>query len=107
MGEVSPTWTLSQTASETISVSRGMLIAATTDNVQMLALLACESFGATLAMAPEACTKVELLCSQIHDSAVLTWLKAKVGYRKGDCGWQLARSEAGIRFLGLTACLTT
>jgi hypothetical protein len=58
-------------------------------------------------MAPEVCTKVELLCGQTHESAMVVWLKAQIGYRKGDCGWQLARSEAGIRFLGLMACLTT
>jgi len=106
-GAISQTWVLNQTVNDVVEVSRGMLIAATTDNVQMLALLACESFGATLAMSLETCTKVELLCSQIHKSPVLTFLKAQIGYRQGDCGWQLARSEAGIRFLGLTACLAT
>jgi hypothetical protein len=107
MGTISQTWVLNQTANDVVGVSRGMLAAATTDNVQMLALLACESFGATLAMSPETCTKVELLCSQIHKSAVLNFIKAQIGYRHGDCGWQLAHTEAGIRFLGLAACLTT
>jgi hypothetical protein len=36
---------------------------------------------------------------------VLSFLKVQIGYRKGDCGWQLAQSDAGLRFLGLAACL--
>jgi len=38
---------------------------------------------------------------------VLQFLKAQIGYRKGDSAWQLAQSDAGLRFLGLAACLQT
>jgi hypothetical protein len=83
------------------------LEAATTDNVQALALLACESFGASVAMSQESRHKAYLLCNRSHESAVFSFLKAQIGYRKGDCGWQLSRSDAGLRFLGLAACLST
>jgi hypothetical protein len=75
--------------------------------VQALALLACESFGASVAMSAESCHKVNLLCNRSHESAFLSFLKSRIGYRKGDCGWQLAQSDAGSRFLGLAACLNT
>ena len=100
-------WSLDRTSNDIVGVARGVLEAATTDNVQALALLACESFGASVAMSPESCHKAYLLCNRSYESAVLSFLKALIGYRKGDCGWQLAQSDAGLRFLGLAACLST
>lgn len=107
MGSVIPQWSLDKTSNDAFKVARGILEAATTDNVQPLALLACEKFGATVAMSPESCHKVHILCSRIHESAVLSFLKARIGYRKGDCSWHLAQSYAGLQFLGLAACLST
>lgn len=105
MGSVSLQWSLDQTSDSLIGISRGFLQAATSDNVQALALLACESFGTVVARSPESCYKVFLLSDRNHESAAITFLKASVGYSKGDCGYQLARSDAGQRFLGLAACL--
>lgn len=107
MGSVMPQWSLDRTSNDLIGVARGVLEAATTDNVQALALLACESFGTSVAMSQESCHKAYLLCNRSHESAVSSFLKAQIGYRKGDCGWQLSRSDAGLRFLGLAACLGT
>jgi len=100
-------WGLDRTASGAFTVSKGLLEAATTDNVQAPALLACEAFGTTLAMSPESCAKAELLCSQTGQSAILPFVKAQIGYRQGDSGWYLSRNDAGLRFLGLAAALTT
>ena len=102
---VSLLWALAQTTADVLGVSRGILEAATTDNVQALALLACEAFGATLPMSTESKSKAHLLCSRDHTSSTLNFLKAKIGYSRGDSGWQLARSDAGLRFLGLAACM--
>jgi len=55
----------------------------------------------------ESTAKFYQQCSLSHSSAVLDFLKAKVGYRKGDAGWQLAQSDPGLRFLSLAACLIT
>lgn len=106
MGSVSLQWSLDQTSQNIVGITTGLLRAASSDNVQILALLACERFGATLAMSPESCHKAFLLCDQTH-SSVLSFVKLQVGYMKGDSGYQLARSDAGIRFLGLAACLST
>lgn len=106
MGELSLQWSLNQTSNDVIGISTGLIKAATSDNVQVLALLACERFGATLAMSPESCHKAFLLCDRSHKS-VLTFLQLQVGYMKGDSAYHLARSDAGLRFLGLVAALGT
>jgi hypothetical protein len=107
MSNLTKTWALNQTAVDTISVATGVLAAATSDNVQALAILACEGLGATLPMTAETCSKVNKLCTRDHQGAVLSFLKATIGYKRGDCAWQLAQSDAGVRFLGLASALLT
>ncbi|KAI1619617.1 hypothetical protein EDD37DRAFT_201298 [Exophiala viscosa] len=107
MAAFSSVWELSRTTNDLIGISTGFLQAATTDNVQPLALLACESFGATLPMSYETRKTVGALCSQGHQSQIIEHLKFQVGWRNGDSGWHLSRSDAGQRFLGLAACLLT
>jgi len=107
MGTLMPQWNLDRTSNDVIRISRGVLEAATSDNIQVLALVACESFGTNIAMSPESCHKAYLLCSRCHESTIISFMKAKIGYRDGDCGWQLSQSHAGVRFLGLAACLST
>lgn len=104
---LSPVWELSKTSNDMINLSVGFLQAATTNNVQPLALAACERFGATLPMSQETRSAVRILCSQGHQNQIIEHLKIQVGYRKGDSGWQLCQSDAGLRFLGLAACLLT
>ena len=101
------TWAISQTATDTLSISKEVVIAATSDNIQVIALLACEGFSATLPICAESCAKAHQLCSRAHESTVVSFLKAQIGFRKGDSGWQLSQSDAGLRFLALAACLLT
>ena len=54
-------WSLDTAASNTLTVASGLVKAATSDNVQVLALRACELYGATLAMCDSACDEVETL----------------------------------------------
>lgn len=100
-------WSLDHTASSTLSIARGISEAATKDNIQPLALLACERFGATLAMCPETCRKVEDLVIKTKAPAVISFLSAVVGYSPTDCASHLVRSLAGVQFLGLAASLVT
>jgi len=53
-------WSLDATSTSVYSVARGVLQAATSDNVQPLAIIACERFGNTIAMSQEACRKMEV-----------------------------------------------
>ena len=100
-------WELARTSDSTFSVAQGIIRASTSDNVQTLALLACERFGATLAMCLDTCRKVETEVTKIQTpiTSVITFLGATMGYSAGDCVSQLARSLAGIQFIGLAAVL--
>ena len=100
-------WSLSATAQAFISVARGTLVAATRDNVQVLAILACQRFGSTLAMSSETTTKVEQVLVPSPEPAVVSFLKGQVGFFQDDCAAQLGQNPARTRFLALAAALTT
>ena len=100
-------WSLDNTSSSAVSISRGILRAATSDNVQPLAILACERFGSTIAMSPEACLKIEKSVLPTPPTAVLRFVQGVIGYSADDCATQLGSTLAGLQFLGLAATLTT
>ena len=100
-------WDLTRTGASLISITSDIIRATTSDNVQTLALIACERFGATLAICPATCEKVEreIIKIQNRTTRVVGFLQSAVGYSKGDCASQLATSLAGIQFIGLAAAL--
>lgn len=100
-------WALSDTANDAITIARGVLEAATSDNINPVALLSCTSFGAILPVCVETRYKIEQLARRSHTSHVLNFIRAQVGYRKGDSVEQLSNSDAGVRFLCLAATLCT
>ena len=100
-------WSLSSTSQTTLSIARGILVAATSDNVQVLAILACERFGSTVAVSSKTTSKVEHVLVPTPEPAPISFLKAYVGFSLNDCATQLGKSAAGIRFLGLAAALVT
>lgn len=97
-------WSLNETANSGFSIAKGVLRAATTDDVQPIAIMAAEAFGATLAMCQETQMKVEIAAKQSHTRFV-RFLKSSIGYSKDDSAYHLASSSAGVRFLGLAAAL--
>jgi hypothetical protein len=100
-------WNLDHTAKSVIEVARGVLQAATTDNVQVLSILACERFGNTIAMSPDTCRKIERSVVPTPEPAVLGFLQATIGYAANDSTSQLGQSIAGVQFLGLASALVT
>ncbi|KAL8378006.1 hypothetical protein RB595_008614 [Gaeumannomyces hyphopodioides] len=100
-------WSLDTTAGSAFNLLSGVIQAATTDNVQAIALLACERFGSTLAMSDETMSKIETSVVPTPPSIPLRFLQAKIGFSKHDCAAQLGKSKAGVRFLGLAAALIT
>lgn len=46
------TWTLDETTDNLLTVGKDLMRVATSDNVQPIALLACERFGLTITMCP-------------------------------------------------------
>ncbi|KAJ9160669.1 hypothetical protein NKR19_g3030 [Coniochaeta hoffmannii] len=100
-------WNLDQTSASIITVARGVLRAATSDNVQPLAILACEKFGNTIAMSPEVLSKIEKSVIPIPEPVVLGFLKSSIGYSSGDCISYFGKSIAGLHFLALAAAMVT
>lgn len=107
MSEVQCQWSLDQVSHSVYAVARGTLRAATSDNVQPLAILACERFGNTIAMSQETCRKMETSVVPTTKPAVVHFLRGTVGYSANDCATQLGTSLAGVQFLGLASALVS
>ncbi|KAI0418368.1 hypothetical protein F5X98DRAFT_337870 [Xylaria grammica] len=100
-------WGLNQTSDSVYSISKELLQAATSDNVQPLAIMACEQFGNTLAISGETRQRIQRTVVPTSDPAIIGWLKLKVGFMKGDCVTKFGQNDAGLRFLALAAALTS
>ncbi|KAI3317171.1 hypothetical protein HD806DRAFT_393521 [Xylariaceae sp. AK1471] len=100
-------WSLNETSDSVYSIAKGVLQAATSDNVQPLALMACEQFGNTLAISRETRLKIERTVLPTPEPVTIRFLKAKVGLMKHDCAIQLGSNQAGLRFLALAATLVS
>ncbi|KAI0447766.1 hypothetical protein F4803DRAFT_497434 [Xylaria telfairii] len=98
-------WSLNESSTSIYGMARGILQAATSDNVQPLAILACEQFGNTLAISRETRRKIEHTVLPTPEPVSIRFLKAKVGFLKHDCAVQLGSNQAGLRFLALAAAL--
>lgn len=100
-------WGLDSSASSVLRGARNLIYAASTDNIQATAILACREFGATLAMCPETCRKIELTVVPAPPPVSLGFFSGMVGYSAGDCIAHLSESLAGVQFLGLATPLVT
>ncbi|KAI0445066.1 hypothetical protein F4803DRAFT_509250 [Xylaria telfairii] len=98
-------WSLNETSDSVYGIARGVLQAATSDNVQPLAIMACEQFGNTLAISRETRLRIERTVLPTPEPVTIQFLKAKVGFMKHDCAVQLGSNQAGLRFLALAAAL--
>ncbi|KAI9719721.1 MAG: hypothetical protein M1812_003209 [Candelaria pacifica] len=100
-------WSLNQSEGGALKIAQGLIKAASSDNVQAGALMACESFGMTLPICTATRLKMERLAKRANPSHVLRFIKATVGYIAGDCTDFLSNNEGGVRFLSLAAALST
>ena len=99
-------WSLDQTAGGVISITRGLIQAATSDNVQILALLVSEQFGTTLPINTTTRIKVERTAKQKH-SQPLRFLKTQIEFSAGDLADVLSRTDGVVRFLCFAAILVS
>ena len=97
-------WSLNESSSGVLAMTRGLIKATTSDNIQPLALMACEQFGTTLPMSTETRLKMEMVARKKH-STTLDFIKCQVGFSEGDSADYLSRTDGGVRFLGLAATL--
>ncbi len=100
-------WSLNETGLVAWTTLKRIVTAATSDNVQALALMACGRFGNTLAMSDETNNKVEHILLPSPEPAPIKFLQGAVGFSRNDCATQLGENAAGLRFLGLAAALVT
>lgn len=107
LSPVQAQWGINETSRTFLTTITGVLAAAASDNVQALAIVACEQFGNTLAICDETAHKVESAIVPTPQPATILFLKAAVGYSPNDSATQLGKSMAGVRFLGLAAALAT
>ncbi|CAF9921144.1 hypothetical protein IMSHALPRED_005094 [Imshaugia aleurites] len=86
---------------------RGLLQAATSDNVQPLALHACEELGTRLPVLNTATRiKIERLAAR-NQNQTLKFVKAQVGFCAGDSADMLGKTDSGLSFLCLAAVLVS
>ena len=100
-------WGLDKTTADAMDVLGGLIHAATSDNVQFGAILACQRFGNTLAMSPQAIRRVEETVVPTPPPAVLQFLQLRVGYAPNGCVTQLSQNPSGLRFLALVCALVS
>lgn len=100
-------WSVDQTAGGAASIMKGLIQAASSDNVQPLALHACEQLGMTLPILNTTTRiKIEQLAGRKHNQP-LSFVKAQVGFRAGDSADMLAKTDGGLSFLCLAAILVS
>jgi hypothetical protein len=99
-------WDLESSSNSVLSVAKGIFQAATSDNVQPIAILACERFGSTVAMCQETCRKIETAVIPTPKPATIRFLQATVGYATDDSVTHLSKTLAGVQFLGLASAIT-
>lgn len=96
---VNTNWNIDTSAKSVISFGADVLAATLSDNVQPLAYLACERYGATLAICPESCAKVEKLAKREHTSHILSLIGVSIGFAPNDVADKLASNEAGGKII--------
>ena len=92
---VNANWSLDTTPGKTVTIGTSLLRAATSDNIQVFALLACEKYGATLPLCQNFCIKMEKLGKRQYASHLMKHFAATIGYASGDAADYLASTEAG------------
>ncbi|KAF2016923.1 hypothetical protein BU24DRAFT_419972 [Aaosphaeria arxii CBS 175.79] len=105
--QVTGTWNIDRSAASLVSIAKGALVAAATDNVQAIAIIACEKFGNTLAMCDSTINIIQANVVPPPTAPMLRFLKSYVGFPEHDSASQLSQSHAGLRFLCLAAALIT
>ena len=90
-------WSVDTTANKILSIGSNVLRVCTSDNIQPLALLACEKFAAQLAISSEVLLKVERLGRRRHTSHLFRYLESSVGFVPGDAADYFAASDAGCK----------
>lgn len=100
-------WGMESTTFTTYDAVTKLMRAASSDNVQPQAIIACVGLGATLAICPITIAKVQSTVCPKLEPVIISLLNVTIGYAKGDTISEMNKSEAGLRFLALASALAT
>ena len=64
--QISATWALQETSNDALALAKGIVKAATSDNVQPLAIMTAEAFGNTLAICQQTQMIIEKEAGRSH-----------------------------------------
>jgi hypothetical protein len=82
---VTGTWNIDRSAADLVSVGKGALVAAATENVQPIAIIACEKFGNTLAMCDSTINTIQANVVPPPMTPMLRVAKFYLGFPERDC----------------------
>ena len=105
MADISLQWNLDRTLDRNLSLAIDFVRIAHNDNVQPIALMACERFGATLPICRQTRSLVETECKKEEGNLVLESIKAMIIPAGGQVIERLTTNIAGLNFLALAASL--
>jgi hypothetical protein len=98
---ISLNWNLDLQARAMIEVSASLLATALVDNVQVLAVTVCESYGANLPICRDTCDKMEALARRVKSWEMFKQVGIKIGFSQYDAVVELSRSDAGSKYCSL------
>ncbi|KAI9858849.1 MAG: hypothetical protein M1824_004014 [Vezdaea acicularis] len=100
-------WNLDRTVDRGINLALNFVKIAHHDNIQPIALMACERFGATLPICHQTRRLVEKECCLQIDNVIINSIKALVIQAGGNTLESLATNLAGLNFLALATSLVS
>jgi hypothetical protein len=100
-------WDLTSSVGTFFQIGLKYLEIASSDNVQPLALIACEQFGVTLPICRATRKVIEKEAHSKKDPVFLSFAKAMIKQGGGESINQLASNVAGLNFLALAAALVS
>ena len=98
-------WNVDRTVNDALQVAREFVKIATQDNVQPLALLACERFGITLPICSATRSFVAQKTKPRQEPIMLQFAKAMIKNAGGESLTRLSSNVAGLNFLALAAAI--
>ena len=104
-GALQPQWNLDRTVSKSLDVALEFVRIATRDNVQVIALMACERFGVTLPICRATRSAVEKKTKLKQEPLLLRFAKAMISKAGGETLEKLSSNVAGLNFLALAAAI--
>ncbi|KAI9893039.1 MAG: hypothetical protein M1814_000923 [Vezdaea aestivalis] len=100
-------WNLDRTVDRGISLALDFIKIAHDDNVQPIALMACERFGATLPICQQTRRAIEKECCLQRENIVISSVKALIIPAGGIALEKLSTNMAGLNFLALATSLVS